>query len=380
MASGQTQQGRVYAGRPNGKPICEPLYPRCTYPEDLFFDNLRLRHVASLSEVGPGRWYFDYAADKIYFADNPTGRTVEATVTPKAFSGPVDNVTIRNLIIEKYANPLQGATIRADSGTGWLIEGNQVRYNHGIGIFTGTRTTARRNHVHHNGQLGIGGIGSGALIENNQVAYTNNPQTIAYGWAAGGTKWYNTRDLVLRRNFVHHNKGPGLWTDIDNIHTLIEHNRVEDNTRNGIFHEISYDAVIRNNTVERNGFDRRWLYGAGILIAASSNVEVYGNTVSGNRNGIVGIQQERGTGAYGPYVLENLYVHGNTIIMPSGRSGVGRDVGDDAVFTGRDNRFVDNTYYLGANATPFQWFDGPQSEAAWQRYGHDVAGKFYRAP
>ena len=48
----------------------------------------------------------------------------------------------------------------------------------------------------------------------------------------------------------------------------------------GIKHEISYDAIIRNNIVAGNGgsFDE-WLWGSQILVQNSSNVEVYGNFV-----------------------------------------------------------------------------------------------------
>ena len=66
-----------------------------------------LKHVGSLSGVGPGRWYFDYGADKIYFADDPTGKTVETSVSAFAFRGGGNTVTISGLIIEKYASPPQ---------------------------------------------------------------------------------------------------------------------------------------------------------------------------------------------------------------------------------------------------------------------------------
>ena len=77
-------------------------------------------------------------------------------------------------------------------------------------------------------------------------------------------------------------------------------NRVEDNVRMGILHEISYAIVIRNNTVRRNGFGlSSWVWGAGIVISSSSNAEVYGNIVEDNAGGIVGVQQNRGSGAHG---------------------------------------------------------------------------------
>ena len=108
------------------------------------------------------------------------------------------------------------------------------------------------------------------LVQGNEIAYNNYLKGVSYGWEAGGTKFVKTRGLIVRSNYVHHNWGTGLWTDIDNINTLVEGNRVIGNANQGIFHEISYAAVIRNNTVQGNGFDRCcWLMGAAILVAAS---------------------------------------------------------------------------------------------------------------
>ena len=70
--------------RPNGGPVCQTAYPRGHYPEGLFIDDIALRHVASLAQGGAGKWHFAYVADKIYFADNPTGRKVEPSVAPRA--------------------------------------------------------------------------------------------------------------------------------------------------------------------------------------------------------------------------------------------------------------------------------------------------------
>ena len=67
----------------------------------------------------------------------------------------------------------------------------------------------------------------------------------------------------MRDSCVHHNAGPGLWTDFDNIHTLYEGNTVFLNGEDGIKHEISYDATIRNNVVAANGQSKdNWLWGS----------------------------------------------------------------------------------------------------------------------
>jgi parallel beta-helix repeat protein len=371
VASGQTQQG-AHHGQ------CQAGYSRCGVPEQLFIDDRLLLLVGSPSEIVPGTWYFDYAGDRIVFADDPTGHRVETSVSTTAIEATANHVTVSGLTIEKYANLAQNGVVTADGTTGWDISRNEVRWNHGLGIRIGTDMRVTANHVHHNGQLGIGGAGSGVLVEANEIAY-NNTAHFDPSWEAGGAKFVLTDGLTVRENNVHHNSGPGLWTDIDNINTTYEGNTVEDNERMGIFHEISYAAVIRHNIVRRNGFGfPTWMWGAGILVAASPDVEVYGNTVEGNADGIGAIQQKRGAGVHGPHETSNLWVHDNTVTMTQGWTGLVQDVGDSSYFSSRDNRFDRNRYQLGRGATFFTWKDAECSEAQWKDYGEDVVGTFSR--
>ena len=394
VASGQSQEGWVHGS-------CLAEAPRCDRPEDLFVDDVPLRHVGSLGEVGPGSWFFDYAANRIYFADDPAGRVVEASVASGAIVGDADDVTVRGLVVEKFANQAQRGAIMAiryaqteTYGARWTIEGNTVRLNHGVGIKAGYGAYVLDNRVLRNGQLGIGG-GSGpdTVVERNEIAY-NNWAGFDWNWEAGGTKFVRSDGLVVRDNHVHHNEGPGLWTDIDNIHTLYEGNLVEHNANNGIFHEISYDAIIRNNIVRDNGLEigldgYAYVYGAGILVSTSSNVTVYGNVVEGNWNGIVGVHGDRGTGAHGVRELRNLQVHDNIVGMQfhadgvgpngergvAGMTGVVQNAGVDYVF--------DDAYATASKPTDtvstmaerhFSWANARMDFARWQGYDHDLSG------
>jgi parallel beta-helix repeat protein len=302
-----------------------------------------------------------------------------------AFRGTAANITIRNLIIEDYAPGAQmgaikgGGHSREESTEGWTIEGCEIRYNEGGGIRTGNRMRVLNNKVHHNSQIGMVGMGDGLLVEGNEIAYNNWEKKFAYGWEAGGTKFVRTDGLIVRNNWSHHNWGPGLWTDIDNINVTYEGNLVEDNADSGIFHEISYRGVIRNNTVRRNGYDRAgdWAYGAGILVAHSPDVEVHGNVLENNMNGIMAIQQDRGSGGYGPHRLDNLYVHDNQITQQSGNwaAGTAQDVGDMGVFS-RNLRFDRNTYTLSGDNRWFEWNNGEHRASTWRSFGMDAGGSF----
>ncbi len=370
-AGGQTQQGAA-AG------VCADGGTACTLPEDLFVDDLPLRRVTSLSQVSAGKWYFDYAADRVYLADDPTGHRVEVSALPWAFGGSASNVTLRGVAIEKYASPAQQGALQGTSTSGWTVEDCEIRLNHGIGLRTGNAMRVLRNRIHHNGELGMGGGGAGVLVESNELAY-NNTMGFDPAWEAGGAKFVRTSGLVVRGNWAHHNHGHGLWTDIDNISTLYEGNRLEANDYSGLFHEISYAAVIRDNTATGNGFGgAQWVDGAGILVGSSRDVEVYGNTVSGNRNGITALQSDRGSGAYGVHDLTNLYVHDNSVDLGAGKQGVVQNSGSNAVFSSMNVRFVHGAYRLGSASQPFLWNNQSLADSGWRGYGMDVDGTFTR--
>jgi hypothetical protein len=56
---------------------------------------------------------------------------------------------------------------------------------------------------------------------------------------------------------------------------------------------------------------------AGIRVAASRDVEIYGNVLIGNTNAIMLIQQQRNDSPskYGPHELDNIIIHDNDITM-----------------------------------------------------------------
>ena len=71
--AGEGQAGKFVAANrtektSSGPGKCDPTHPRCTFPNDLFFDGVPLMHVGIRSHVNrSGTWYFDVAANEIVF-------------------------------------------------------------------------------------------------------------------------------------------------------------------------------------------------------------------------------------------------------------------------------------------------------------------------
>jgi hypothetical protein len=354
----------------------------CIYRDQVFLDNGSLWQVGSLGELSAGEFFWDYGANKIYLADDPSGRKLEVSVTPAGISGG-PGVELRNLVVEKFGNGVQTGAISASSD--WLIVDVEARLNHGGGIHMGPGTVVRSSFIHHNGQLGIHGgqpscaKAKGLVLADSELSY-NNAAGYNYGWEGGATKWTNTDGLIARNNYVHDNYGSGLWTDGPNINVLFEGNRVEDNDSSGIVHELGYAAVIRDNVVKGNGFQHPIqgdVWGAGIRIDQSRDVEVYGNTVEDNNAGITATQEPAGDqcGFGSDAEIANLHVHDNTVVQPTGIAAGLRlyREPDQSYYTNKNNRWRNNRYTLGnpANGLHFYWANTSMDSSTWQSYGQD---------
>ena len=376
---------------------CDSQHAGCLHPEDLFFDGVLYRRVNYQSLVVAGTWYLNYTSGNVYLADNPTGHTIEISTTHFAIgAGNITSVVINGFIIEKYASPTDNGAIEGKDYFGataiptfnWLVENNEIRYNHGAGIWAGDQMTISGNFTHHNGEYGIAGTGNNVSVTNNEISF-NNQVGYLYAWG-GGTKFAQVVGLTVTHNNSHDNNGVGIWTDVENSGVVIAFNTTSNNKVAGILHEISYDAQIHDNTITNDGIDPRgpsspW-YGAGIMIANSSNVNVYNNTLTNCQNGIMEQNKNRGNGSNGlPYETQNVRVYHNSITLSTGfAAGLIRNYpANNLMYTSWGNSFgfdtggnpAPNTYNL-SSTVKFVWLlnlvpNSQMTEQQWQALGNN---------
>jgi parallel beta-helix repeat protein len=376
VATNQSQHGLKHGE-------CTRAEPACDLPEGVFIDDKPLRQVLSKDGLEGSAFYFDYANEKIYLADDPSNRRVEATVAAFAFESTARDVLIRNMTVEKYASVAQKGAIQTTGGTGWTIEDCELRWNSGIGVGLGTGGRVHNCDIHHNGQVGVGGHGQGISIEKNRI-WSNNIYGFDYTWEAGGAKIALSDGVIFRDNDVRDNGGPGLWCDIDCRNVIYEGNTVENNQDIGIFHEISFKAVIRNNVVRHNGRGyRSWFWRTEIGVAASQDVEVTNNTltVAAGGCGIVLIDQGRRTKSGSEYKTRNNTVHDNDLAFEGaacagGISDVSPEDENFLIITAGNNRFDGNVYRVPRMSGParFAWGHDVTDWSGFQRKGLEKSG------
>jgi parallel beta-helix repeat protein len=293
----------------------------------------------------------------------------------------VSGVTVQGFVITHMKNSWGSVPRSAlTTFTGWTVQNNEISYNAQAGLELEGSNQVLDNFVHHNGRYGIEGYkADSTLIQNNEIA-NNNTAHYDPGDDASATKIANSANVTFNNNNVHDNYGQGLWSDGDNINTMYSNNTVRNNAGIGIFHEISYDAVIRNNTLSNNATlmtGKSLWWGAEIFLNTSQNVQIYSNTVTAAVHGIGLAAYDRGTGKYGTYKMSNVSVHDNIVTLP-----VGGQVGLNSSATTYNayalgNTWVHNTYHVpDLTAALFQWSGGGKTWAQWQALGNDTTGTF----
>ncbi|WP_078970064.1 right-handed parallel beta-helix repeat-containing protein [Streptomyces natalensis] len=229
-----------------------------------------------------------------------------------AFGGTARNVTLRYLTVRGFVAPQNEGVVNHDSADGWVIEYATIQHNSGAGLMAGARQRVRASCLRGNGQYGMnayknkGRIG-GLVVEGNEIVGNNtgdwerrNPGC----GCTGGVKFWAVDGADVRGNWVHDNRGTGLWADTNNNDFRIENNVIEANDGAALIYETSYNAVIRNNAIRRNNWvegrraaDRGDTFpfatvylsesgGEPRIPARTGKIEIYRNVLENNWSGI----------------------------------------------------------------------------------------------
>lgn len=229
-----------------------------------------------------------------------------------AFGGTARDVTIRHLTVQGFVAPHDEGVVNHDSADGWVIEHATIQNNSGAGLMAGARQRVRASCLRGNGQYGMNaykaaGRLNGLVVEGNEIVGNNKDD-----WerrrpgcgCTGGVKFWAVDGADVRGNWVHDNRGAGLWADTNNNDFRIEGNLLEANDGAALIYETSYNAVVRGNTIRRNNWveGRRYadrgdtfpfatVYvsesgGEPRIRARTKKIEIRGNTLEDNWSGI----------------------------------------------------------------------------------------------
>ncbi|MGW9036107.1 right-handed parallel beta-helix repeat-containing protein [Streptomyces sp. NPDC055721] len=233
-------------------------------------------------------------------------------VNQYAFSGTAEDVTIRHLTVRGFVAPHDEGVVNHDMADGWVIEDARIEANSGAGLMAGARQQVRASCLRDNGQYGMnayktGDSIKGLVVEGNEITGNNTDDWERRQPGCGctaGVKFWAVDGADIRGNWVHDNRGAGLWADTNNNDFRIEGNVLESNDGAALIYETSYNAVVRNNMIRRNTWVEGRAYAAGgddfpyatvyvsesggepRVRARTDKIEISGNVLENNWSGI----------------------------------------------------------------------------------------------
>ena len=180
-----------------------------------------------------------------------------------AFGGSAAGVTISYLTVQNFGgegeNQDQGV-VNVDSASGWTVDHSTLKDNGGAAIMLGSHNTLSHDCLADNQQYGFNAYSPNGpvdlVVKNNEIAGNDT-----YNWEAhspgcgctGGGKFWDVKNAVIENNWIHDNHSVGLWADTNNRGFEFKNNYISGNYDYGLIYEISYNAVIEQNTFVRNG-------------------------------------------------------------------------------------------------------------------------------
>jgi hypothetical protein len=213
--------------------------------------------------LGPGPYTQIIPGDGATFTGAPGAVLNGRHVNFYAFGGYATGVTVSYLTVINFGtlggNDDQGV-VNHNSSPQWTITHSTISGNAGAGAMVGTGDKVEYNCLEDNQQYGFNAYSpvnvANIVISHNEIAGNDT-----YNWekrqpgcgCTGGGKFWDVDGAVVTDNWVHGNHSVGLWADTDNRGFDIEGNYIADNYGTGLTYEISYNALIKNNTFARNG-------------------------------------------------------------------------------------------------------------------------------
>lgn len=200
----------------------------------------------------------------------------------------ITGVTIEYLTIEDFAPPGSQGAVNTNSNDNWTIEHNTIQDNvPGAAMMVGSSNTIEYNCLTGNGQYAfnayqnpsdpqsskVTGGPQDIVLSNNEISYNDTcnwevfskfPIKPPAGCAgagqfdgcgcSGGGKFWQDQNVTVEDNYVHNNYSTGIWADTDNDGFDIQGNYFSSNYAEAIIYEISYNALIKNNTFTDNAW------------------------------------------------------------------------------------------------------------------------------
>ncbi|WP_071880547.1 right-handed parallel beta-helix repeat-containing protein [Synechococcus sp. PCC 6312] len=265
-----------------------------------WINQTRLQPVLTQAELQPGTFQVDDRSGQIYLAppadlDWATAMVEISTRRNGLTLNQAENITLQNLIFEKYGGTFTGA-LSIGRSQKITVDHCQFYQNNWTGLtINESQTIAVTNVISaENGMRGLGGAFITDLTVENVESRGNNWRghlTGYYDWDAGEKYFY-----LRRATFTHYrainNYSAGLWFDSDYQDIVVDNCQFTGNAVTGLFIEAGPGPItIKNSVITQNySIAPNYLQTPGLFGWAAENVTLENNIIAGNLGAQIGVR------------------------------------------------------------------------------------------
>lgn len=274
-------------GTQPGWQFVNPDFPMAAHPDQVWINGEAQRQVSSLTQLEAGKFFVDYASERLYLGSNPAGKEVRAADSVRALTIAGPGSTVRGIGIRRFSPSVPDIGAVAVSGVGSTLERVTITdmATTGLAIFASdvkiTDVTISRS-----GMLGAQASTADRLSATGLLIDNNNTERFNRAPVSGGFKIHKSRGVTVTDSAFLGNRGNGLWFDESVFDMTIAGNDIIGSVGNGLVIELSAKAIVADNIIAESSKD-------GILISDSGHVAVWNNTISDNDRSLNIVQGTR---------------------------------------------------------------------------------------
>lgn len=251
--------------------------PEAGWPDLVFVDGRPLREVADRADLGPGTFWVEVDARRLWLGEDPGSAVIDASQRGWGlYLHGADRTTLAGIGFRRFATParlIAPLRVHADDV---VVHDVRVEDNAYAGVSVmGSDNLLQQVTARRNGQLGVQARHADRLVLRRSLLVGNNIEGFDASQQAGGAKITASREVSITDAVAADNLGTGIWLDQSVVGATVARNVVARNAGSGVELELSSEIVVAGNLVATN--DRNGLY-----VLESSEVLAAHNHVVGN--------------------------------------------------------------------------------------------------
>ena len=263
------------------------MFPLASWNEQVWIDDVQQQQVATLGEVGPGKFYVSgstggtnnvlFTSNTYYLGTNPTGKSVRVGELSTSLRLGVAGSTLRGIKFRRFCGSNHmGGILKATA--------NNVTFDNVIvedasatawDLFESSNTTLVQCEIMRAGNLGLRHARSDNLTFDRCKGQYNNIRRYNTSPVSGALKGSTSRNVLVKDCDFTHNYTKGVWWDVSCYDVRVVNCALDYNEEAGAVFEIGAKGLLANCTLTYNGIH-------GLIILNYHAVDIWNCTFAGN--------------------------------------------------------------------------------------------------